>query len=603
MLPDARFRLAPMKIPFARGYAMAGQQLDWQHLWNQTPCPMAVVDDAGRIRYGNGELLRLCGERLSEDPSWVSFIQTTSSREHPGVQRIGGKDYRVRYSILAEPEGWILYLLEPVAVKEKASPPSSSGLDLDTLIEHSYDCIYITDQNGITLHTNSAIERLTGIPKEYYIGKDVRYLEKRGILKKSVTLEVLRTGKTVSTVQENKHGKVLIITGSPIFDEEGRIVRVVINIRDVTELNRLRDELDETRKRSEKYRKELSALRKLYLKEEPSVVMSDVVMQQAYHLAMRVAGTDATVLLLGESGVGKEVFARLIHKNSSRYESGSFITVNCGAIPEELIESELFGYEGGAFTGARKEGKPGMFEMAENGTLLLDEIGELPLSMQVKLLRVLQEKKIRRVGGVRSIPINVRIIAATNRDLKEMVRRGRFREDLYYRISVVPIEIPPLRRRRKDIKPLLIHYLDKFNRKYRRSCYFVPEAIERLERYDWPGNVRELANMVERLVITCPEDAIRPEHIPEIREDGSGPSPADGSRTAPEINGEAYDLSGLNRSFGSLSEMLSHLERTVLAEAYRRHHSSYQVAKHLGISQSAAMRKAYKYGIREKGRP
>ena len=375
----------------------------------------------------------------------MSFIQTTSSGN---IRGFSGSAARITASVTAfwqSRRAGSFTFLEQVAIKPSTPPPSSSGLDLDTLLENSYDCIYITDHNGITLHTNSAIERLTGIPKEYYIGKDVRYLEKRGILKKSVTLEVLRTGRTVSTVQENKHGKVLIITGSPIFDEEGRIVRVITNIRDVTELNRLRDELDETRKRSERYRKELSELRKLYLKEEPSVVMNDVVMQQAYHLAMRVAGTDATVLLLGESGVGKEVFARLIHKNSSRYESGSFITVNCGAIPEELIESELFGYEGGAFTGARREGKPGMFEIAENGTLLLDEIGELPLSMQVKLLQVLQEKKIRRVGGVRSIPVNVRIIAATNRDLKEMVQRGQFREDLYYRISVVPIEIPPLR--------------------------------------------------------------------------------------------------------------------------------------------------------------
>lgn len=580
---------------------MAEQQLDWQHLWNRAPCPMAVVDDAGNIRYGNGEFLRLWEGLLSEHPSWVSFIQATSSREHPGVQRIGGKEYRVCCHVLDEPEGWILYLLERVAIEKSSPPPPSDGLDLNTLIENSYDCIYITDHNGITLHTNSAIERLTGIPKEYYIGKDVRYLEKRGILKKSVTLEVLKTGKTVSTVQANKHGKVLIITGSPIFDEEGRVVRVITNVRDVTELNRLRDALDETRRRSEKYRQELSELRRLYLKEEPSVVMNDVVMQQVYHLAMRVAGTDATVLLLGESGVGKEVFARLIHKNSSRCESGSFITVNCGAIPEELIESELFGYEGGAFTGARREGKPGMFEIAENGTLFLDEIGELSLSMQVKLLQVLQEKRIRRVGGVRSIPVNVRIIAATNRDLKEMVQRGEFREDLYYRISVVPIEIPPLRRRRRDIKPLIIHYLDKFNRKYRRSCYFVPEVIEELERYDWPGNVRELANMVERLVITCPEEAIRPEYIPEIRESRSRPWSAADNRGKAEINGETYDLSDLCRSFDSLGEILSHLERSLLAEAYKRYRSSYQVAKHLGISQSTAMRKAYKYGIREKG--
>lgn len=581
---------------------MAKQLHDWKHLWYQTPCPMAVVDDSGIIRYGNRELLQLFEKKNLDHRSWASFIQATSSKEHSDLQLIGGERYRVRYRVLDEPEGWILYLLERVSTEGHLPLSSSNGLDLDTLIENSYDCIYITDHNGITLHTNSAIERLTGIPKEYYVGKDVRYLEKRGILKKSVTMEVLKTGKTVSTVQANKQGKVLIITGNPVFDNEGRVVRVITNIRDVTELNRLRDELDETRKLSERYRKELSELRKLYLKEEPSIVMNDVAIKQAYHLAMRVAGTDATVLLLGESGVGKEVFAQMIHKNSSRYESGSFITINCGAIPKELIESELFGYEGGAFTGARKEGKPGMFELAENGTLFLDEIGELPLGMQVKLLRVIQEKKFRRVGGTRSIQVNVRIIAATNRDLKEMVKKGEFREDLYYRISVVPIEIPPLRRRKNDIKPLLIYFLDKFNRKYRKSCYFVQEVFEKLQEYEWPGNVRELANMVERLVITCPEDAIRPEYIPEIRENRNAESHGGRSREiVPEINGEIYNLSDLSRSYQSLNDFISHLEREILAEAYERFHSSYQVAQHLGISQSTAMRKAYKYGIRERG--
>lgn len=581
---------------------MAEKLHDWKHLWHQTPCPMVIVDDSGIIRYGNRELLQLFQKEKLDHQSWTSLIQATSLKEYPELQQIGGKRYRVRYCALDEPEGWFLYLLERVAPEGHPPLPSPNGVDLDTLIENSYDCIYITDHNGITLHTNSAIERLTGIPKEYYVGKDVRYLEKRGILKKSVTLEVLKTGKTVSTVQANKQGKVLIITGNPVFDNEGRVVRVITNIRDVSELNRLRDELDETRKLSERYRKELYELRKLYLKEEPSIVMNDVAMQQAYHLAMRVAGTDATVLLLGESGVGKEVFAQMIHKNSSRYESGSFITVNCGAIPEELIESELFGYEGGAFTGARKEGKPGMFELADNGTLFLDEIGELPLAMQVKLLRVIQEKKVRRVGGTRSFSVNVRIIAATNRDLKEMVKKGEFREDLYYRISVVPIEIPPLRRRKNDIKPLLIHFLDKFNRKYRKSCYFVPEVIEKLQEYEWPGNVRELANMVERLVITCPDEAIRPEYIPEIRENRNAePHDERFRKIEPEINGKIYKLTSLNRSFSSLNDFISHLEREILAEAYERFHSSYQVAQHLGISQSTAMRKAYKYGIREKG--
>lgn len=233
--------------------------------------------------------------------------------------------------------------------------------------------------------------------------------------------------------------------------------------------------------------------------------------------------------------------------------------------------------------------------------MFLDEIGELPLAMQVKLLRVIQEKRFEEWGN--TVCSNQRENHRRNEPrFKRNGEKGEFREDLYYRISVVPIEIPPLRRRKNDIKPLLIHFLDKYNRKYRKSCYFVPEVFEKLQEYEWPGNVRELANMVERLVITCPEDAIRPEYIPEIRENRNVDSHGSRSRVmVPEINGEIYNLSGFNRSFQSLNDFISHLEREILAEAYERFHSSYQVAQNLGISQSTAMRKAYKYGIREKG--
>jgi PAS domain S-box-containing protein len=467
---------------------------------------------------------------------------------------------------------------------ERLEEAKAAGDELDAIIESSYDGIYITDANGITLKTNNAIERLTGIPKEYFIGKDLRYLEERGIVEKSVTFEVIKQKKPVTAIQENRLGKVILITGSPVFDEHGEVVRVITNLRDISELNRLREEL--------------TRLRKFHAGDD-SVVVESNAMKRVMELAGRVADTDTTVLLLGESGVGKEVVARMIHRNSQRYEKGAFIKVNCGAIPQELLESELFGYEWGAFTGAKKGGKPGLFELAHEGTLFLDEIGEMPLNMQVKLLRVLQDQEFLRVGGVNPINVNVRIIAATNRDLKKMVAEGAFREDLYYRLFVVPIEIPPLRNRREDILPLLQFYLDKFNRKYQTAKTLAEETIKVLLEYQWPGNIRELANLIERLLVITPSQVIRPDHLPHLtgiknRGDEEAANRS-GTEPKPRITVEIRESSGLK-------EVLEQVERQLLASAYEQYNSSYEVAKALKISQSTAIRKAYKYGIRDKTR-
>lgn len=311
---------------------------------------------------------------------------------------------------------------------------------LDAIIENSYDGIYITDQNGITLYTNSAIERITGIPKEYYIGKSVDQLIKRGILNTSVTHKVVKLRRTVSVVQDNFAGKETLITGSPVFNEEGEIEQVVTNIRDLSDLNELMHELTKVNELNNQYKQEIEKLRKI-TSQDGVVFVSDK-MKMIYEIAERISDIDATVLILGETGVGKDVLARNIYNRSIRSKKGDFVKINCGAIPADLLESELFGYEGGAFTGANQKGKPGMFEVAESGILFLDEVGELPLQLQVKLLRALQEREIQRIGGTKPKKIDVRIIAATNRNLLEMVKVGEFREDLYYRLNVIPITIP-----------------------------------------------------------------------------------------------------------------------------------------------------------------
>ncbi len=302
-------------------------------------------------------------------------------------------------------------------------------------------------------------------------------------------------------------------------------------------------------------------------------------MKSIFQQAKRVANFDATILILGETGVGKDVLANFIYNQSSRKEKGKLIKVNCGAIPPELLESELFGYEAGAFTGANKSGKPGMFELANNGILFLDEIGELPLNLQVKLLRVLQEGEIQKIGSTKIKKVNVQIIAATNRNLHEMVTRGEFREDLYYRLNVIPLYIPPLRERRDEILPLIHHFLSKFNQKYLLNKEFNYEVIDFLISYNWPGNIRELANLIERLVVTTPENEIKIEHMP------------------PEYKNSVHV--NTNQQI-SLKEAVEETERKILERAAKKYRNTYEIAKALRTSQPTVVRKLKKYNIKPK---
>ncbi|MCL6560949.1 MAG: sigma 54-interacting transcriptional regulator, partial [Firmicutes bacterium] len=336
--------------------------------------------------------------------------------------------------------------------------------ELKALIESSYDGILITDCKGVVSQVNEAYKRMTGLKESAITGRPFQELVSEGHYASSIVDSVLKKRKSVTQIQISPLGNRLLITANPVLSERGDITRVVINVRDLTELEKLRQELQDSKSLNRRYEAELSSLHGQQGQEQ-NIVSRSPEMQSVIDLCARVAQVDSTVLLLGDSGVGKEVLAKFIHNHSAR-KQGPFIKINCGAIPEPLLESELFGYERGAFTGAGKEGKAGLFEMAHNGTLLLDEIGDLPLSLQVKLLRVLQDKEITRVGGTKTLDVNVRILAATNRNLADMVQRGKFREDLYFRLNVVPVQIPPLRERRSDIVPLLDFFCEKFYRKY-----------------------------------------------------------------------------------------------------------------------------------------
>lgn len=452
--------------------------------------------------------------------------------------------------------------------------------ELEAIIESSFDGIYVTDGRGKTLRVNRAYERLTGVKREEVLGKTMRELVDAGVYSQSVSLLVLEEKKPVTITQKVITGKSVLVTGNPIFDQNDKIFRVVTNVRDITELNELRRQLEQAQEMEKWYHLELKQLRSAINSQCDAVAVSGP-MKEVVQLATRVSTVDATILILGESGVGKEVVAKIIHKNSRR-KNGPFIKVNCGAIPEQLLESELFGYEGGAFTGAKKEGKAGLFELANRGTLFLDEIGELSLNLQVKLLRVLAEREIMRVGGGKPIPVDVRIVVATNRDLEDMVKCGLFREDLYYRLNVVPIVIPPLRERKEDIPSLALHFLNQFNSHYGLQKKLSYEVLERLMLYDWPGNIRELKNVVERMVVTTTDDLLGVEHLPKYL----------GSETSK--NDARISVKGVM----PLNDAIEEVEKQIIQNALKKHKTSRKMAAVLGVNQSTIVRKINKYGFK-----
>ncbi|MBM7648698.1 PAS domain S-box-containing protein [Bacillus ectoiniformans] len=444
----------------------------------------------------------------------------------------------------------------------------------EAVIESSYDPIFIADKNGIGLKTNEAYTRITGVEPEKLIGRHMRDLVDEGIISDSITLQVLQQKERLTRVQ-TVNGKELLVTGNPIFDESGRISYVVTNLRDISKLNGLKDELNRTKALAEKYLQELEQYHeKEHLISYEGIIANSTKMAFITELAKRIAPVHSTVLLLGESGVGKEVIANLIQKLSDRRDK-PFIKVNCAAIPRDLLESELFGYEKGAFTGAHDKGRPGLFEQAHGGTIFLDEIGEMPPQLQVKLLRVLQEFEVTRIGGGRTIKIDVRIISATNKDLEYMIEKGDFREDLYYRLNIVPIRIPPLRERKEDIPLLAHHFLNQVNTKYGLNKQLSDDSFVLMKNYSWPGNIREMQNMIERLAVTSPAEIIDASCFPFSNEAEMPKNP----------------------SQKTLKEVVFEVEREMILRAMAEHRSTRKAAEALGISQSALVKKRQKLGL------
>lgn len=374
-----------------------------------------------------------------------------------------------------------------------------NGEELKELLNYYYGNIFVVDGKGKIIYANASAAESVGSTIDDITGKNCQEMEMEGYYDKSVALDAIRKKKRVLSVYKTRIGLNVVCSANPILDECGNVTRVVVFSQDEALMREIMNDVEEERKKNISIQQTLS-----YIQEKmacQNIVSSSPEMERLFKMLLNVARTDTTVTIYGESGTGKEVLANFVHQNSMR-SNKPFIPINCAAIPAELMEAEFFGYEKGSFTGANREGKAGLFEMADHGTIFLDELGEMPLSLQSKLLRVLESGEVKRIGSSKTLKTDVRIIAATNRNLTKMVDEKTFREDLYYRLNVIPVNIPPLRERPEDIEALSEHFLNEFNRKYGRNVEISEDVLNKFKKYSWPGNIRELKNEIERYVVT-----------------------------------------------------------------------------------------------------
>ena len=453
-------------------------------------------------------------------------------------------------------------------------------LELQAIINSSSDGLFVCDGDANVIRVNPASERIHKRLASEMIGRNMRELIPEGFIDRSAALEASQQKKAVSLLQNMPGGGKLISIGTPVFDQAGELIRVVVSERDITEIDTLQRELENQEAIKDQFRHQMLEMQQAEL-ESRKIIARSPNMIKALRQAMKVATADSSVLILGESGVGKGVVADMIHSNSRRADR-PLIKINCGAIPESLVEAELFGYEKGAFTGASPGGKPGQFELAHEGILFLDEIAELPLAAQVKLLRFLEDGRITRLGGTEERKVDVRVLAATHRDLEDMIAKGTFRLDLYYRLNVIPIHVPAVRERRDCLVPLIRHYIDHFSAINKVSKRLTRAALDALGNYSFPGNVRELMNISERLVVMSETEVIDLADLP--------------SQVAQSAKaGIPEDLDWPDSI--TLQEALETVERNLLTRARERYRNQVMIAEALGVNQSTIARKLKRYGL------
>ena len=448
--------------------------------------------------------------------------------------------------------------------------------ELSVIIDCCYEGLWVFDGQANILRINAAAERINNICAEDFLGRNMYELVKTELVERSAALEVLESKQSVSFLCSTSAGRKLIKSGTPIFSDEGILQKIIVSERDITEIDEMQRKLEEQSAINYQFQHQILEMQQTELA-STKIIANSPAMIRALNQAIKVSQAESSILILGESGVGKGLFADLIHMRSRRAER-PLIKINCGAIPETLIESELFGHEKGAFTGALTA-KPGHIELADGGILFLDEIAELPLPSQVKLLRFLEDGKVTRLGATKARQVDVRIIAATHGDLETMVERKEFRLDLYYRLNVIPLRIPPLRERKDCILPLVKHYLELFNQRNGVDKRISSAAMDVLIAYDWPGNVRQLMNICERILVMADGNVIGVQDLPH------------------KLTGNAASKELLPIERLTLQQALESFERSLLVEAMAEHANQYRVADALGVNQSTIARKLKRYGI------
>lgn len=446
---------------------------------------------------------------------------------------------------------------------------SINYIDLkNNILENVSEGIIAVDSDGKIFYVNNNYSKILGVKISSIIGRNIKVIEKGATI-----IEVLEKGKSIK--KKNNYvkslDKFLDVNIYPIFngDELKGAYSIFTDVTEIAELNRKMNRVSQI---AQTYNNQLYAEKKM---KELNIIGKSPNYINIILNAVNVAKTDASVLLLGENGTGKEVLCKFIYKNSLRKDR-PLVTLNCSAVPENLIESELFGYESGSFTGSNKGGKLGKFELADKGTIFLDEIADMSLAMQAKLLRVLETGEIEKIGSQKSINVDVRIISATNKNLEEMIHSGKFREDLYYRLSVITMDLPPLRYRDHDSILFLNYFLDHYNKKYRKNVFFSNNALNKIISYDWPGNIRELKNCIEHCVILCNDEKVGIEHLP---------------RKLQESNNNLDDS-------GTLEEILNKVEDDVFRKSYNDFNGDIEkVSRKLNVSKRTVYRKLKKYKI------
>ncbi|MGL5616979.1 MAG: sigma-54 interaction domain-containing protein [Sarcina sp.] len=433
------------------------------------------------------------------------------------------------------------------------------------VLDNLYYGVLVIDKDGILIYANEKIHEYYSLEIEKILNCNINVLEMVFKKENKIIPIVMREKKEISLFQETNSGKKIFVTAKPVLDEHNEIEMIIINCYEILFHNKVLN-------------KNMEKKDSLIIESDEEGIAKNYIVNNLKELS-KVAQFDVTILLLGESGTGKSTEAKLIH-NFSKRKDKQFFTINCTTIPGSLIESELFGYEKGSFTGALKEGKKGLVEMASGGTLFLDEIGELPIEAQSKLLELIENKTYMPIGGNKKRKTDIRIITATNKNLKKLVDEGKFREDLYYRLNVIELVIAPLRDRKEEIPEFVNFFVEKINKKYNLKKIITEEAIKEFLNYSWPGNIRELEHFIEKIIIETDSNIIGIKNIKNKLK-----------YFEPNYNEEE------EFKLPTLKEYLEESERKLIIEAYKKYNSSYKVADALNISQSQASRKIRKYII------